>query len=169
MESSNLLEQETIPSFEELLSDLSDDEVEKFSQYLERNEYVPGETIFYQNEPGNTLYVIQVGTVEIAKMIDEDEENYTPLVKLKDGNIFGEISFIMESERSASAVATTHVVLYSMSRSNFNKIVDDHPTLACQVYKAILKILAYRLRRTDLKLLKVTEDTEFPDPVSSES
>jgi CRP-like cAMP-binding protein len=157
-----VLQEENIPSFEELLSDLSDSEVERFSTYLKREEFVPGETIFYQNDESDALFIIQVGTVEISKMPESKGDEYTTLVQLTDGNIFGELSFLTESDRSASAVASTHVVLYRMERRDFNTIVDKDPDLACKVYEAFLKILAYRLRRTDQKLIDLTESLGFP-------
>lgn len=157
MAESDILQQEEIPSFEELLSDLSDNHVEELSEFLHRVEYVPGETIFYENDPSESLYIIQVGSVEISKISDREGEEYVPLVKLNEGNIFGEISFLTDSRRSASAVASTHVVLYEMSKNDFDSIIEDHPELACKVYDAVLNVLAYRLRRTDKKLVNLSE------------
>lgn len=160
MDDSKVLKPEAIPSFEELLSDLSDPQVEKLSKYLDRQEYVPGETIFYQDDPGNCLYIVQVGTVEISKMSSEEGDEYTPLVELSEGNIFGEMSFLTKSDRSASAVASTHVVLFSISRQNFEMIIDEHPSLACELYDAVTQVLCYRLRRTDDKLIRLSEQLE---------
>lgn len=158
MSGSDILKEEEIPSFEELLSDLSDNNVERLSEYLNRVEYVPGETIFYENDSSDCLYIIQVGTVEISKISDKEGEEYVPLVKLDEGNIFGELSFLTDSRRSASAVASTHVVLYEMHKRDFDSIIDEHPDLACKVYDAILNVLAYRLRRTDRKLVNLSEE-----------
>lgn len=164
MAKSDILKQEEIPSFEELLSDLSDGHVERLSRYLKRVEYVPGETIFYENDSSDCLYIIQVGSVEISKISDQEGEEYVPLVKLDEGNIFGELSFLTDSRRSASAVASTHVVLYEMSKKDFNTIIENHPDLACKVYDAILNVLAYRLRRTDKKLVNLSERLEHQVP-----
>jgi CRP-like cAMP-binding protein len=164
-----VLEEETIPSFDELLSDLSDHEVERFSTYLQREEFVPGETIFYQNDPSDSLFIIQVGTVEISKMPESEDDEYKTLIKLKDGNVFGELSFLTESDRSASAVASTQVVLYRMNHNDFSTIVEDDPELACKVYDAFLRILAYRLRRTDQRLIDLSESMDLPqNPIPSE-
>lgn len=160
MDNSRVLKPEEIPSFEELLADLSDTQVDRLSEYLDRREYVPGETIFYQGDPSNCLYIIQVGTVEISKMSSEEGDEYTPLVELSEGNIFGEMSFLTESDRSASAVASTHVVLFSLSRDNFETIVEEHPSLACELYHAVTQVLCYRLQRTDDKLIKLSETIE---------
>ncbi|MFB6226870.1 MAG: cyclic nucleotide-binding domain-containing protein [bacterium] len=164
MSGPDILKKEEIPSFEELLSDLSDDDVETLGQFLERAEYVPGETIFYESDPSESLYVIQVGSVEISKMSDQEGEEYVPLVQLDEGNIFGELSFLTDSPRSASAVASTHVVLYKLSKQDFNTIVEDYPDLGCKVYDAILNVLAYRLRRTDKKLVDLSEQLESDAP-----
>lgn len=108
--------------------------------------------------------MIQVGSVEISKMSDQEGEEYVPLVQLEEGNIFGELFFLTDSPRSASAVAATHVVLYEMSKEDFSSIINNHPELACKVYDAILNVLAYRLRRTDKKLVDLSERMEAPTP-----
>lgn len=160
METSEILQPEDIPSFEELLSDLSDQEVDQLVNFLDREQYVPGETIFYQEEPSTSLFIIQSGTVEISKMSSEEGDEYTPLVQLTEGNIFGEISFLTKSDRSASAVASTRVVLYSISRNNFENIITEHPSLACRIYDALVQVLCYRLQRTDRKLIDLADRFE---------
>ncbi len=161
MDASEILQPENTPSFEELLSDLSDREVDQLVDFLDREQYVQGETIFYQEEPSTSLFIIQSGTVEISKMSSEEGSEYTPLVQLNEGDIFGEISFLTKSERSASAVASTPVVLYSISRDNLERIIDEHAHLACRLYDAIVQVLCYRLQRTDSKLVDLADRLDF--------
>lgn len=151
MESSEIFEKETIPTFDELLENLSDEEVREFSQHLETEEYVPGETIFYEGETGDKLYIIQSGEVEISKMTEKEGEEYIPLITLKKGNIFGEMSFIPETESFASAVAGSFCTLFTLSREEFDTITEEDPGLGCKLYHAICLVLIYRLRRADRK------------------
>ncbi len=157
MDDSQIYSQEEIPSFDELLDDLSDEEVTQLSNYTEQSEYVPGETIFYENEQGNALYIIQAGSVEISKISDMEGREYIPLITLKEGNVFGEMSFLSEGKTYAAAVANTHVNVFKISRENFNHMLDNHPRLACSIYRALSKILVYRLRRADEKAKNLIE------------
>jgi CRP-like cAMP-binding protein len=165
MEISEILQPEDIPSFDELLSDLSDQEVDQLVNFLDREQYVPGETIFYQEDPSTRLFIIQSGTVEISKMPSEESSEYTPLVQLSEGKIFGEISFLTKSERSASAVASTRVVIYCISRDNFESIIDEHPSLGCKIYDGLVQVLCYRLQRTDSKLIDLADRFDYLNEV----
>ncbi|MFB6355386.1 MAG: cyclic nucleotide-binding domain-containing protein [bacterium] len=60
---SKLFEKEEVPTFDQLLNNLTDEEVSTLSQYTDKLEFVPGETIFYQNEPGDSVFIIQRGKV----------------------------------------------------------------------------------------------------------
>lgn len=148
---SDLFGEEEVPTFDELMSGLTDEQVRILSSHTKKIEYVAGETIFYENEPGESIYIIQSGTVEISKMSEESDE-YIPFVTLKPGNIFGEMSFLQNTPTSASAVARDHTILYKIDRESFQEIKNRYPSLGCQMYEAISQVLVYRLQRTDKKL-----------------
>lgn len=151
LETPDLFSEEEVPTFDELMSGLTDEQVEILSSYTDKEEYVSGEAVFYENEPGDSIYIIQSGSVEISKMSEETDE-YLPFVTLKPGNIFGEMSFLRNSPTSANAIAQSHTVLYKVDRSSFHEITEHYPDLGCQIYQAISQILVYRLKRTDAKL-----------------
>ncbi|MGM0381140.1 MAG: cyclic nucleotide-binding domain-containing protein [bacterium] len=157
MADSQIYSKEKIPSFDELLDNLSDEEVSQLSNYTEQAEFVPGETIFYEDERGDALYIIQAGSVEISKLSSTEGQEYIPLITLKEGNVFGEMSFLSEGKTYAAAIANTHVNVFKITRNNFNHMVENHPQLACSIYQALCKILVYRLRRADEKAKKLTE------------
>ncbi len=157
MTSPEVFKKETIPTFDELLENLSDEEVEELSRHLTSEEYVPGETIFYEGDPGDNLYIIQSGEVEISKMSDKEGEEYIPLITLEKGNIFGEMSFIPKSESFAAAVAGTFCTLFTLSRDDFEQIIEEAPTLGCKIYHALCLVLIYRLRRADRKASELGE------------
>ncbi len=157
MSNTQIFNEETIPTFDELLNDLTDDEVEDLSRFTEKAEYVPGETIFYENDPGDALYIIQSGKVEICKMTNEKGKEYVPLITLKEGNVFGEMSFLLDSHSWAAAVAATYSTIFKISRQQFNHITEEYPKLGCKIYNALCQILVYRLRRADEKAKELAE------------
>lgn len=157
MPSDEIFEEEEIPTFDELLGNLEDEYVEELSKYLQKLEFINGEFIFHEGDESNALFIIQSGKVEISKM-DEDGQEYVPLVSLQEGNILGEVSFIRRTDRSANAIATDYTEVYKLPRDDFNAIVEQNPSLACKIYDAILQVLAYRLHRTDNQLIKLTDE-----------
>ena len=94
-----------------------------------------GEVIFKKDDPATELYVIQSGRVEIQygnRLLDTLEEH----------NIFGEMALIDSAPRSATAVASTDVVLIPVSEKQFLFLVSETPFFALMV----MRVLARRLR-----------------------
>lgn len=94
-----------------------------------------GATIFKKDDPATELYVIQRGRVEIQygnRLLDT----------LEDHNIFGEMALIDSAPRSATAIASTDVVLIPVSEKQFLFLVSETPFFALMV----MRVLARRLR-----------------------
>lgn len=161
MTEEDVFTKEDIPTFDDLLGNLDDHQVELLSSHLRKIEYVNGEFVFHEGDDSNSLYVIQEGEVEISKMKGSDDQEYVPLVTLDEGNIVGELSFVRRSKRSANAIAISYAKLFELSRDDFNAIVDENPSLGCRIYDAILQVMAYRLERTDNHLIKLSQEDQL--------
>lgn len=98
--------------------------------------YSSGETIFNEGDPGDVMYGIIEGEVEIIK-------NDRVLDKLTVGEIMGEMALIDDSPRSAAAVAVTDCRLAAIDRSRFSYLIQGHPYFSLQV----MSVMAERLRR----------------------
>ncbi len=94
-----------------------------------------GDKIFETGQPGDNMYVIQEGSVDIythGKLIETAEP----------GSIVGEMALIDNSPRSADAVAKTDVRLVAIDHKHFIYMVQETPSFALQV----MHIMAQRLR-----------------------
>ena len=82
--------------------------------------YLPDEKIFIEGSPGNTMYVIIDGNVEISvagKLI----EIAGP------GMIVGEMALIDSCDRSATVVAKDNCVLAQVNESEFLSLMEKTP------------------------------------------
>ena len=103
--------------------------------------YKPGSVIFKQGDKADGIFLIERGIVTIV--IDNVEMAHkTPVNMLKKGDIFGEISYIMQDNRNATALAQTEVVLKRI----------DH--LKC---KELLIHLVNKLKKTNEYILALDE------------
>lgn len=100
--------------------------------------YAPGEIIFAEGDPGDKMYVIRSGEVEI--LIDG-----TVLEVLTPGGIFGEMALIDGSPRVATARAKTACEVAPLSEKTFLFLVHETPFFAI----AVMRTLVGRLRRMD--------------------
>lgn len=138
-----------------LLSDLNDEEINRLKSYMEVKDFKPLEAVFLEEMEGNAIYLVKEGTVKISKIADDDEggsknkETEKVLTYFKTGDIFGEMSFIDNLPRSASAYAVEETQLYIFKRSSFDRMVDEDPRFAIKILMNISRIISQRLRRTD--------------------
>jgi CRP/FNR family transcriptional regulator, cyclic AMP receptor protein len=104
--------------------------------------YAAGHRIFEEgSEGGDRMYGVKEGEVEIV-VHGAVVETVGP------GGIFGEMSLIDSSRRSASAIAKTDCVVVPVNAKRFNFLVQQTPMFALQV----MKIMTDRLRRMDSRL-----------------
>lgn len=97
-----------------------------------------GATIFQEGDPGDAMYVVLGGTVDIVhkgKVIES----------VDDGNIFGEMALIDSEPRSASAVARTDVQVARVNQQRFEFLVQYSPFFAVEVMGTMAKRLRQRI------------------------
>jgi len=100
--------------------------------------FTAGQHIFTAGQPGDTMYVVKEGEVEIlvnGKVVDT----------LGPSGILGEMVLIDKGPRSATAVAKTDCKLVSVNEQRFQRLVQQTPHFAIQV----MRVMAQRLRHMD--------------------
>ncbi|MBI5902849.1 MAG: cyclic nucleotide-binding domain-containing protein, partial [Deltaproteobacteria bacterium] len=102
-------------------SDLSDVELDTVSRIVNKKNFKLGDTVFKESEDGASLYIIRKGEVKACKT-SPDGELFT-LTIMKDGEIFGEMSFLDGRPRSATIVAVSDLETYIMEKSDFETLV----------------------------------------------
>ena len=116
--------------------------IELFRNASDVETYAAGHRIFEEgSEGGDRMYGVKEGFVEIL-VHGAHVEAVGP------GGIFGEMSLIDTSRRSATAIAKTDCVVVPVDAERFNFLVQQTPMFALQV----MRIMADRLRRMDARL-----------------
>jgi CRP-like cAMP-binding protein len=101
-------------------------------------QFAPGDVIFAEGDPGDKMYVIRSGEVEI--LLDG-----RVLEVLTSGGIFGEMALIDGAARAATARAKTACEVAPISEKTFLFLVHETPFFAI----AVMRTLVQRLRRMD--------------------
>jgi CRP-like cAMP-binding protein len=130
-----------------IFADLDDGELTRVAEVCKEQTFQGAETVFKEGEPGNRLYIIAEGEVRISRNIPGSGEE--ALAVLKKGAVFGEMAIFDRSERSTDAIANADCVLITITRSDFELLMDFNRDIAYKVLWAVVRLLSSRLRATN--------------------
>ena len=130
-----------------IFKDLDDGELARVSEVCREQSFVSGEYVFREGESGNRLYLIIEGEVRISRTIPGSGEE--ALAVLKKGAMFGEMAVFDRSERSTDAISNGGTKCLTISRSDFELLLDFNRDIAYKVLWACVRMLSGRLRSTN--------------------
>ena len=134
-----------VPIFE----NLTPKELKDLARLTHERSYKANEPVFKKLAPGEGMYVILKGTVEI-----KDPDSNTTFATLGSGDFFGELALLDEEPRSAMAVATEASELVGFFRTDLLTLMKRGPELGNKILLNLSRVLGERLRRTNLELTK---------------
>jgi CRP/FNR family cyclic AMP-dependent transcriptional regulator len=130
-----------------IFADLDDGELQRVAEICKEAKFASQAPIFKEGEPGNRLYVIVTGEVRISRTVPGAGEE--ALAVLKPGSCFGEMSVFDRSERSTDAIAHVPCVLLTITRPEFELLLDFNRDIAYKVLWSVTRMLSSRLRATN--------------------
>ncbi len=112
-----------------------------FEKYARR--YQPGEILFREGDESTDIYFIYRGSIGIRRKFNENEKN---IATLKEGEVFGEMSYLLNENRSATAVAEIESILLVIIPAIFEELLQANNTFS----RNLIQLLSNRLRNTHL-------------------
>jgi len=125
---------------------LSPTEEEEILSECTRVEAPAGSAVLRKGEGGGDLYVVDSG---VFKVYEETGGEDFVLALLNRGDVFGELSFLDGSPRSACVRAQTDGTLLRFCRSDFPKLLLKNPYTASRLLFSLASIVSARLRKAD--------------------
>ena len=114
-------------------------ELAKLIPELERVNYQPGEILFKQGDPGDSLFIIIDGIARV--FIDDPEKGEREIRTMGPKECLGEMALLTGEPRSAWVQAVTELSTLKLSKERFDTLLKKHHSLA--IYFA--ELLARRL------------------------
>ena len=112
-----------------------------------------GDAMMFQGELTTDFFIIKSGKLEV---IEGTGSKAVTLDTLEANDVFGEIAFFDEGERSATVRSSGKSVLYRMTRENFSDMTKTEPQLAMEYLVILGKLVSGKLRRVDKMIAGVT-------------
>jgi len=101
-----------------------------------------GTLLFHENDPGEEMFIIQIGKVKISKKVRNIEKT---LVVLGKGEFFGEMAILNDKPRSATAEVVEDSEILVIDRKTFETMIRGNAEIALR----IIKKLSARLQEAD--------------------
>ena len=113
----------------DLLRHLPSEHMEPLLEHVRERSVAAGETVFRHGDPGDALYIVATGAVEV---LDGDDR---VLATLDAGQAFGEMALLSGGTRTATVRARTDAQLLSIGKEDFEGLRSADPFLDEQVRK----------------------------------
>lgn len=126
-----------------LFASLSPEHLEQVRASMTSLELPRGSYIFHQGERGDALHVVVTGMVEAV--IDEGLPSEHVVSTFSAGDFLGEVALLTRQPRTASIRARTDARLLTLSETQFEALLEQHPHLSL----LINRVLSHRLRTTN--------------------
>ncbi len=138
---------------------LLDDEERNFlAGELDIVQYRAGDMVFSYGDPGDAMFVIRTGEVEV--FFKDDTGGRILLETAREGDFFGELSLLDNGPRTASVVVTRDVEALKVDRNDLDHLLRLHPEAALELLTAMGKRM-----RTTTELLRHTASRNVNEEV----
>lgn len=112
---------------------LPDHWAEDLRPYLRRRLLAPGEGVIREGDPGDSLFAVHRGTLQVVRA-EERQEPYTgifwkALADLGPGQWFGEASLLTGVPRNATVIALTEAEVLELPKEGFEASLNREPEL----------------------------------------
>lgn len=134
-----------------LFNHLNDKQLNKLVEFAKTKNFKNKEIIFHKSDSGKEMYIIVSGKVSLTSSSEDGKELTFGI--LGSGEMFGEISFFDNMQRTATVTAIEPTETIVLDQTNFITLIKDNPDISLK----LLSAFATRLRHTD----QYFEDTVF--------
>jgi len=106
--------------------------------------YAPQEALFFEGESGRHIYYVYRGSVGIYRPADGSEEQ---IATIKEGEVFGEMAYLLDEARMATARAQEETVLIRIPPDVFEQLLETNIFFA----REMVLVLTNRLRKAQVE------------------
>jgi len=119
----------------ELFEQLTEEDRTQLANVVDRRELPAGTTLFQAGEPGESLFVVSTGEVEL--FIKDTAGQKIVLTVARDGEIFGELALLDRGARTATAIALVDTELLELDRDDLLLLFQKTPEAAVRLLAAV--------------------------------
>ncbi|GEM_PF-601129 len=146
-------------------------DIELILMLCEEAIYRSGDYVFREGDPGNALYLIVHGQVEVVLEPHGPGERPIPVAVLGPQDSFGEVTLVEDNVQRTDAVrCRTDAQLIRMPRDRLLQLCHDYPGIGFQVMHRLAAEMAAKLRASNVSIREYdlfTHPTYSAEPATS--
>jgi len=119
----------------ELFEHVTEEDRASLAEFIDIRKLEAGETLFKTGEPGESLYIVRDGEVEL--FIRDTAGQKILLAIAGNGEVFGELALLDRGPRTATAMALTDTELLELDREDLLLLFHKSPTAALRLLAAM--------------------------------
>ena len=123
-----------------LFKNLSNDDLKLLATRLNKVSYNKGQTVFEEDEVGDTMYLVESGQVAVVGRQAGDIAHLGP------GSFVGEISLLLAQPRTASLQVMIDAELWALNKKDFEELLTTRPTIGLEMMREISQRLVSTTR-----------------------
>lgn len=136
-----------------LLKGLKQDDIEHLSRVTTMKDFKKNQPIYFAKEPSSSIFFLKRGRVKLTRTSKDGKEMILGIIN--PGEVFGEMSFLDENERTDYATAMDDALICTINKQEFNDFVSKAPELNLR----LTKLIGFRMKRYTEKI----EELVFKD------
>ena len=118
-----------------IFQNLAPEDIELLSRKALRKKMIKGQTLFLQGDSADEVFLIKGGRIKLTKVLEDGTELMFDIRRV--GDFVGENMFFEKGQYPVSAVCLEDTLTCGFTRSQFEKLVLQHPMIGPQVNKTL--------------------------------
>ncbi len=138
-----------------IFSTLQDEQLREIANMVVHRRYKKGQTIFFQGDVADKLYIVNKGKIKVFRYTKEGKEQI--LYILSDGDFIGDLSLLKKGKLEFNAEALEDTAICTLTKEDFDKILADNPGITLRILEVVhdrvvnLENLVQRLSTKDVE------------------
>jgi len=132
-----------------LFKGLNSEKLDRLSKISKMKDFEKNQPVYFAQEPSSSIFFLKKGRVKLTRTSNDGKEMILGLVN--PGEVFGEMSFLDEEERTDFSIAMEPALICAINKDEFKKFISENDELNLRITKLIgLRIKKYTERIEEL-------------------
>ncbi|MGE5327301.1 MAG: ATPase, T2SS/T4P/T4SS family, partial [Deltaproteobacteria bacterium] len=139
-----------------LFASLNYDGCQMVESLMRNREFPPFQTIVKEGGPGDSMYVINAGAVEVRKKDVHTGIDFL-ISELRAGACFGEMALLTGKPRTATVVSTEPTICGVLEKAAFEKLMLANPRIGMALSKVLAERLEESIQATGIEYINLAK------------